>query len=325
MKRIDIIIPVHDTPSTLLRSCFDSVKKQTYTNSNIIVVDDGSTSVKTKQLLKEHAEHKKCQLIEQPNLGVSSARNSGLKHSHGDYVLFVDSDDYLDQDYLYRLILCAEKENYDLVFSGKVNCKTKRNDAPFFHKRINIDTDANVMTLKSQAFTSQGVLIRGDIARKNTFTTTTTMGEDTEYILKCMQDAKCYFDGSGGYNYVQHSASITHNLSNNSIERYLDESIILANTLKKYVGADDDTLNIFKLLKLSRASRKIAKNKSTYKYFIDIARKYINQANVCAISTKKILTESLLSKGEKIKIILLNHRSFRTFFILNRIIVSIKE
>ena len=98
---ISVIIPVYNT-AQYVEKCIDSVRSQTYVNIELIVVDDGS-NIKTKQKLKELSSRIDV-LIHQENKGQSTARNVGIKHAQGDFIVFIDSDDYVEIDFCKKLI-----------------------------------------------------------------------------------------------------------------------------------------------------------------------------------------------------------------------------
>lgn len=111
MSKISVIVPVYNAREYISR-CINSLLTQTYTNLEILIVNDGSTD-NTADIIKEYLS--KVTLIEQSNQGVSSARNHALKYARGDYILFLDSDDYLDPDCIEKLIYHAEKTNADII------------------------------------------------------------------------------------------------------------------------------------------------------------------------------------------------------------------
>lgn len=100
--KITVIVPVYNVEN-YLRKCLDSIMTQTYKNIEIIVVNDGSTDT-SGEICKEFSgmDHRII-YIEQENAGLSAARNTGLNNMSGDYVTFVDSDDWIEQDYIETL------------------------------------------------------------------------------------------------------------------------------------------------------------------------------------------------------------------------------
>lgn len=111
---VSIIIPIYNT-ERYLAECLDSVINQTYADLEIILVDDGSSDDSgaiAKEYLKNDARIK---YIYQNNSGVSSARNVGIKKSKGEYICFVDSDDYVSNDFVTNLLDDITKYSADIV------------------------------------------------------------------------------------------------------------------------------------------------------------------------------------------------------------------
>ena len=93
--KLSIIIPAYNTEK-YIKQCIDSVINIWNIENEIIVVNDGSTD-RTKDILKEYTENNdRIKVITQENQGASAARNTGIKASTGDYIYFLDSDDWID-------------------------------------------------------------------------------------------------------------------------------------------------------------------------------------------------------------------------------------
>ena len=123
MKKIkfSIIVPVYNTQRYLER-CFASIQKQTYKNYEVIVVNDGSTD----DSLKEIKKYEEFICVNQKNQGLSMARNSGIKKASGEYLIFLDSDDYIDEKLLETLAKNIKKEDlvrFQLAIFDKFNIK----------------------------------------------------------------------------------------------------------------------------------------------------------------------------------------------------------
>lgn len=97
MLKISVIIPVYNV-AKYLPECLDSVLEQTFNEIEVIAVDDGSTDDSGKILEEYAAKDNRLKVIHQKNAGVSAARNAGLDIATGDYICFVDGDDYLDRN-----------------------------------------------------------------------------------------------------------------------------------------------------------------------------------------------------------------------------------
>lgn len=112
--KISIVIPIYKVEK-YIDQCVQSVLKQTYQNLEIILVDDESPDKCPEICVQYAGEDDRVKVIHQKNLGLSGARNTGMQYVTGDYVLFLDSDDFLAPDYCERMIEMAKKENSDIV------------------------------------------------------------------------------------------------------------------------------------------------------------------------------------------------------------------
>lgn len=109
--KVSVIIPVYNVEK-YIKDCIQSVISQTLKNIEIIIVNDGSTDDSIDKIKKLVKENDNISVINKKNGGLSSARNEGLKHAQGEYVIFIDSDDYIERDFLEKLYI--EAKNYDL-------------------------------------------------------------------------------------------------------------------------------------------------------------------------------------------------------------------
>lgn len=114
---ISVIIPVYNVEKYLCQ-CIESVLNQTYENIEIILVDDGSVDC-SPQICEEYAlKDNRIVVIHKKNGGLSSARNAGIKICKGNYLCFVDSDDYIHQQMIEKLYYALKKTEADLVICG---------------------------------------------------------------------------------------------------------------------------------------------------------------------------------------------------------------
>lgn len=122
---ISIIVPVYNVDK-YLRKCLDSIISQTYSLLEIIVVDDGSLDT-SGEIAEEYAKHdKRIRVIHKANGGLSSARNAGLDISNGDYIMFIDSDDYVDKDICKIMLSKAINNDCQMVECGMVKVYRKK-------------------------------------------------------------------------------------------------------------------------------------------------------------------------------------------------------
>lgn len=113
--KISIIIPIYNSEK-YLKKCLDSIINQTFDNKDIevILINDGSTDNSSK-VAQQYTKKLNCIYVEQKNKGQSYARNVGIKKATGEYITFVDSDDYIDSTMLEKLYELAKNEKLDIV------------------------------------------------------------------------------------------------------------------------------------------------------------------------------------------------------------------
>lgn len=112
--KISVIIPAFNVEKYIER-CINSVIQQSLKEIEIIVIDDGSTDRTLEIIQKIQKSDKRIVIIEQKNQGSSMARNSGLEVARGKYISFLDSDDWMEENYLYDIYMYAEKNLLDIV------------------------------------------------------------------------------------------------------------------------------------------------------------------------------------------------------------------
>ncbi len=117
IPKVSVIIPVYNSEK-YIDKCLGSVMSQRYENLEIIVIDDGSTDESLSIINANAEKDSRIKVITQENMGVSAARNAGINEACGDYITFIDSDDYVGQMYIYRMMRCAIKNDSDMVISG---------------------------------------------------------------------------------------------------------------------------------------------------------------------------------------------------------------
>lgn len=137
MPLLSVIVPVYNVEAYLGR-CIDSIINQTYSNLEIILIDDGSTD-KSWSICKAYAE-KDSRIItrQQSNSGSSVARNTGLDLASGDYIGFVDSDDWIDRNMFQLMLTFLLKNNLHVVECGVVDSKSFKSS--FDLKKFSVDS-----------------------------------------------------------------------------------------------------------------------------------------------------------------------------------------
>ena len=116
---VSIIVPVYNAQD-YLQQCIDSILAQTIGDYELILVDDGSTDRSGAICDEYDGRDSRIRVVHQQNLGLPSARKVGIENAKGNYVLFVDADDWVDPDHLESFVTLAEREKADVVLGGIV-------------------------------------------------------------------------------------------------------------------------------------------------------------------------------------------------------------
>ena len=191
MPLLSVIVPVYNT-DRFLGQCIDSILSQTHTDFEVILVDDGSTDNSGK-ICDQYAERdQRIKVIHQPNQGVSAARNAALDIAEGEFLGFVDSDDWIDPDMYRVLIKKAEEKNADVVACGmRVNDERGQSTRDF----LNSEGEYNQTELLKGVFgrpNQQGGSCCNKIFRRTPvsdirYNPSLSMAEDWIYLFKCYE------------------------------------------------------------------------------------------------------------------------------------------
>ena len=221
--RVSIIVPVYNAAPYLMQ-CVDSLTNQTLKETEIILINDGSTDDSLAVCIELASKDDRIRLIDKPNGGVSEARNDGLRAANGAYVGFVDPDDWVDADMYERMLATLTAAQADICMCNYVK-ETKEGTVPILMKQSEIiekesilgDIVANVIAKSS--FRSGETDIMGSVCRllvsrellerENIwFDKDVAFMEDllvcVEAFLKCERIA---IDGGAYYHYRVHESS----------------------------------------------------------------------------------------------------------------------
>ena len=148
-ETVSIIIPIYNSEPYLSR-CIDSLLAQTYTNIEVLLIDDGSTDCSYEICQQYVQRDNRVQVIKQENKGASAARNTGLDHATGDFVMFCDSDDIVSAMWIERLLNYLS--NKLLVVMPISHIVTENS---LLDKRLESNIDMNVFIPKCQLFSKK--------------------------------------------------------------------------------------------------------------------------------------------------------------------------
>lgn len=221
---ISVIVPVYNVEK-YLPECIESIINQTYKNLEIILIDDGSPDNSGKICDEYAGKDNRIKVIHKKNEGVSEARNVGMEVAKGNYLTFVDSDDWIESVYIETLLKTLMENKADYVTCGYnrvyQNEIEKINNSG---KRIVYDTKEYLMNLLNVQL-GYGFchmkLIKRDIIGNNKFDKKLVVGEDAFFNIKlCKNLKKAVVIEEALYNYRFNSNSVVRKYDANYVEKY---------------------------------------------------------------------------------------------------------
>ena len=193
MNLVSVILPVYNVED-YLSTCLDSILKQSYKELEIIVVDDGATDASGEIADAYTQKDSRVKVIHKENGGVASARNTGLKVAKGDFIVFVDPDDWVTEDHVEFLLKLQQKDNADMCMT--LSLFTQRGEQQ--PRKICIKTitpeDAATMLLSPYIYVgSYGKLYRRKWLLENNIWQNENIysGEGLHFTIKAAQYANC--------------------------------------------------------------------------------------------------------------------------------------
>lgn len=331
---LSIILPVFNSDQTLIK-CIDSIISQTMSDFELIIVNDGSTD-NSREICEHYLEKdNRIKLINQENGGVSSARNKGLKEAIGKYICFVDSDDWVEQNYIAAFLdnnKNPEKEMiiqncFEISVNG-CNLKCVLPDKVYYKEQF------------SEFFSELHILGYGypfaklyetDIIKSNNlkFNENINFAEDLIFFLEYFQyvdSVRCI--SKAYYNYVQsdNTLSYSHNIYEKEIEAYYVERNILEKLAKQY-KFNTEAIHYCKMHSgfiLYRALRTIYRPewKKNFTKRMSILREQATPENL--YSLKAFSNEQLGEKLNKISVQLYVNKHFFSYDLYTRFFIFIR-
>lgn len=215
---VSIIIPCYNAESTL-EKCLVSVLNQDYENFEVIIIDDGSTDGTSKIIEDFKSKDERISAYYQSNSGVSKARNFGISNSKGDYICFVDSDDWVEINYCSTLLNSLQSEDADISMveavyedsNGKVVFDKKVFNEFTFTKERALELLLEDKELQSHPW---GKLYKKKLFQNISFPENLQAFEDYYTIFKVFNNAiKVARSNDKLYHYIQFDNSLSHNLT----------------------------------------------------------------------------------------------------------------
>ena len=214
---ISIVIPVYNVES-YIHKCLDSIIAQTFTLWECILVDDGALD-SSGFICDEYAStDSRFKVIHKKNGGVSSARNAGLDEVQGEYVCFVDSDDWVNNQYLNHLYSIIQTHNSDLVIDGNIRINDDGGEKKFQYDNDLIELDRYADIFLKHNIQKHGSpwskLFKTKIIGNLRFNTEIHLGEDIIFLYNyILNTKKISFSSYSDYYYVYRTGSLTNRIN----------------------------------------------------------------------------------------------------------------
>lgn len=243
MSKLSVIMPVFNSEETL-RIAIESVISQTFSDWELILVDDGSTDESSIICDKYAVKNDKIIVIHQKNLGVSGARNKGIEKATGNYLAFLDSDDYIDPFTYEKMMIDAQIYDADMIMCGYyrefynngilkttnvVNtCEIRIQSSTDFLQNFNELFQKNYINLIWNKLYKRQVIISSGIR----FQINVSIGEDLMFNIDFLKKTmNIYVDKQPFYHYVNNYKSITlsNAFDNNTFKHITSQYLYIRN------------------------------------------------------------------------------------------------
>ena len=332
MPKLSVIVPIYNTEK-YLRECINSILAQTFTDFELILVDDGSTDG-SGAICDEYAgKDNRIRVIHQENGGVTRARKNGAVHAKSDYITYVDSDDWIDPEAYHDLMLHLETQNADMgIFAMVLERKqpvviTNYVENGFYSKESLRKTVYPNM-LFDYTLNCSGVIaslcnkiIRRDILFEAIMTIPDSLGygEDAVAGYMCVLNAaSIYFCNKPYYHYRENLTSISHAEHSVMAARILALDCEMRSRFSKF---DTDMSNQIDghiarhTVELVRSELIYSKDKTLRKRCYAV-RSFCEQPQIACALEKAY--PKIQNRKEKIKVLLIKCRMFRILYLLFR-------
>lgn len=289
---LSIIIPIYNVEQYITK-CFNSITLNHNFSLEVIFIDDGSTDSSLKIINQIAFKNKNVKIISQLNLGLSGARNTGIENAAGTFILFLDSDDWLNFDVITNLLQLAITKNLDLLSFGLES---------FDENGLSLGTRPKQLVEYRKIISGQQALLQGYqpsssclFLYKKSFLDQFNLRfypriaqQDVEFTTRIMLCAKkVYFSEQIAYNYYRHAGTISLPTTTAKTEYYLTSSITVAFLIKKNL----DVFNNFD----KKVIRALEKNYNSVVW--NLLWRFINKPNEVNSNFKKQCIEQLRDKS----------------------------
>lgn len=216
--KLSIIMPIHNLDNRYLSKCLESILNQEFCDFELLCINDCSPNLENAVLLSSYvAKDFRIKLINlEKNVGAAAARNVGLDHLQGEFVAFVDGDDYLDLDYYQKLMAIMENESADLLMCGfaRVNDygKVLKVREPANLVATSLQDNNKVLQFKELSYGLWNKIYRASLVKNLRFLSGVRLAEDVHFNFNAFLLAdKSVSTNQVRYNYRLNHQSVTSN------------------------------------------------------------------------------------------------------------------
>lgn len=326
-KLVSIIVPVYNSEE-YLEKCIDSIINQTYKNLEIILINDGSKDKSIDICKKYENKDSRIKIIDKKNEGAAATRNLGIDVSKGEYIMFVDSDDYIDKKLVEASIIQNQKNDYDVVISKVELFDDKYIETYCYYENDLIVTEKIKEELIKSIFLDNkenkfthiegpvAKLIKKDFITKNNirFNTKLIYGEDLVFSLEIYtKTSNIFFVNKFLYFYRKNENSVTHSFDKNMIANLKETQQDIVRILKinnienKYV----DEVYYNRIKQFEKIVRQYFFCKKNEKKYYELKKEFIDFSNSDFVQeTIKNIKKEKLHFTRKVIVFCLKKRAF---------------
>lgn len=330
---VSIILPIYNIKEEFLRKCVNSLLKQTEKNIEIILINDGSSNNALEVCRELETLDERINVLDQPNNGVSVARNNGLYHAKGDYICFIDPDDWVQPEYISSLLAALKKSGADFSVCDCNVCYADHNTPNRFLNCGETILNGNAKNKLMYQLVGKklceyyppevacgvpwGKMFRADFIKKNelAFIPGMVRMQDNIFCLYAIQVAEnIHYIPEKLYNYRKETGSACYKFNSNIVkyfEHYFDETFKF---LKKF-NREKIMFRAFEMKELTSFNSFFTQyffHKDNDKSFSKIKaeiNELLSHKRYAAVLSH--VDYSLLTKQEILFVFLMKHRQYR--------------
>lgn len=249
MTRFSIIIPVYNAENTIA-FCLKKIEKQTFKDYDIVIVNDGSKDHTLEAIIDFATQHPAMSInvIDQENAGAGAARNTGISKAGGEYIVYIDADDYVDDDFLEKTDEIISQTKADVVFVDIIREDEKGNVIRYErmsdYKHLAKERMIRWQLTGKMPWGGVRKIVKTSLVKDNNlrYATQIKVGEESIYSFRVLELAQnIAFQTTSFYHYVDNSNSLT---SNDVVENSLSVFDFMSGYLRESGKADTYAMTI---------------------------------------------------------------------------------